>query len=166
MATPSPTPDTVTLSVVAAPAPASTAPISPPAEPAAPAPAAKPDLGALVAAIALSGRGARYAYGASGPRAFDCSGLVLYAYRQAGLAASIGGGHSGYGMYRWARAHGLTSRSDPRVGDIVVYGRGSHVGIYIGNGLVVSALNRRQGIRVTALRALRTSFTAFIHPQF
>jgi cell wall-associated NlpC family hydrolase len=119
-----------------------------------------------VAKIALSERGKRYAYGASGPRAFDCSGLVLYAYRQAGLAASIGGGHSALGMYRWARAHGLTSRSNPRVGDIVVYGGGSHVGIYIGKGLVVSALNRRQGVRVTPLHALRASFTTFIHPQY
>ena len=132
----------------------------------APAPAAKPNLGALVAKIALSERGKRYAYGASGPRAFDCSGLVLYAYRRAGLARSIHGGHSARGMYRWARAHRLTSRSHPRAGDIVVYGGGSHVGIYIGRGLVVSALNGRQGIRITRLHALRTPFTAFIHPQY
>jgi cell wall-associated NlpC family hydrolase len=52
------------------------------------------------------------------------------------------------------------------VGDIVVYGGGSHVGIYIGRGLVVSALNGRQGIRITRLHALRTPFTAFIHPQY
>jgi cell wall-associated NlpC family hydrolase len=66
-------------------------------------------------------------------------------------------------MYRWARAHHLTSRSNPRVGDIVIYGGGTHAAIYIGRGLVVSALNPRQGIRVTRLHALRAPFTAFIH---
>ena len=146
--------------------PSSAASVSVPVAAATPAPAAKPNPGAVVARIALAQRHKRYVFGASGPSAFDCSGLVLYAYRRAGLARSLGGGHSAYGMYRWARAHGLTSRSHPRVGDLVIYGGGTHVAIYIGNGRVVSALNRRQGIRVTGLHALRRSFTAFIHPRF
>jgi glucokinase len=44
-------------------------------------------------------------------------------------------------MYHWARLRGLTGRSNPRVGDIVIYGGGTHAAIYIGHGLVISALN-------------------------
>lgn len=111
----------------------------------------------------MAQRGKRYAFGASGPGAFDCSGLVRYAYRLAGVSNRLGGGHSALAMYRWARSHGMTSRSNPQVGDIVVYGGGTHVAIYIGNGRVISALNPRQGIRITGLHALRTGVTAFIH---
>ena len=123
----------------------------------------KPNKAARVVKIALAQRGKRYRRGATGPRAFDCSGLVRYAYRKAGVSKRIGGGHSARGMLRWARKHHLTSKSHPKVGDIVIYGNGSHAAIYIGKGRVVSALNRRQGIRVTRLHALRAPVTTFIH---
>jgi len=126
-------------------------------------PAVKVSEGAHVVRIAMAQRGKRYARGATGPRAFDCSGLVRYSYRIAGVSRRIGGGHAARGMYRWARMHGLTSRSNPQIGDIVIYGNGTHAAIYIGHGRVVSALNRRQGIRVTALHALGAPFTTFIH---
>jgi len=126
-------------------------------------PVVKPSLGARVVRIAMAQRGKRYASGSSGPRAFDCSGLVRYSYRIAGVSRRIGGGHSARGMYTWARMHGLTSRSNPQIGDIVIYGRGTHAAIYIGHGRVVSALNRRVGIRVTSLHALTAPFTTFIH---
>lgn len=115
--------------------------------------------------IAEAQRGKRYAYGASGPSAFDCSGLVLYAYRKAGVASRLGGGHSGYAMLAWGRAHHLVNRSHPQVGDVVVYGGGAHVAIYIGRGRVISALNPRQGIRITGLHALRLSITGYIHTR-
>ena len=118
---------------------------------------------ARVVHIAEAQRGKRYVYGASGPSAFDCSGLVRYAYGSAGLGSRLGGGHSGYAMYQWAVAHHKFSSSNPQVGDVVVYGRGAHVGIYMGRGLVVSALNPLQGIRVTGLHALGQSVTGFIH---
>jgi cell wall-associated NlpC family hydrolase len=154
-ATPAPT---ATPDPAATPAPSPTAPA-----PVALAPVAKPHLGARVVRIALSERHKRYVYGASGPSAFDCSGFVRYAYRRAGVSGHLGGGHSAYAMYRWARAHHRTSRSHPRVGDVVVYGGGTHVGIYIGHGRVISALNPRLGIRITSLYALTARFTTFIH---
>lgn len=171
--TPTPTPDTATPT----PTPAPTAtPVAPPQPTTTPAtttltaarltpapPKAKPSLGARIARIALAQRHKRYVFGSSGPGAFDCSGLVRYAYRLAGVSKRLGGGHSARGMYLWARVRGLTSRSHPRVGDVVIYGGGTHVGIYIGNGLVISALNPRQGIRVTGLHALGARFTTFIH---
>jgi cell wall-associated NlpC family hydrolase len=129
------------------------------------APAPKPNVGARIVSIALAQLHKRYAYGSSGPSAFDCSGLVRYAYLRAGVSKVLGGGHSALAMYRWARAQHLASSTRPQIGDVVVYGGGTHVGIYIGRGLVVSALNPRLGIRVTALRGLTSGFTAFIHTR-
>ena len=123
------------------------------------------DTGSRVARIALHQRGDQYRLGALGPSRFDCSGLVMYAYDRAGVGSRIGGGHSARGMYYWARRHGLTSRSHPRVGDVVIYGHGSHAGIYVGKGKVVHALNRRVDIVVTGLHELTTPFTAFIHTR-
>jgi peptidoglycan DL-endopeptidase CwlO len=121
------------------------------------------DRGRLVARIALRQRWDRYVRGATGPNAFDCSGLVRYAYSRAGVGRRIGGGHSARTMLYWGRVHGLTSRHNPKIGDVAIYGNGRHAAIYIGNGRVVSALNPRLGIRITRLHALGDPFTTFIH---
>jgi cell wall-associated NlpC family hydrolase len=118
-----------------------------------------------VVQIALAQLHDRYVAGGVGPDTFDCSGLVRYAYNQAGVGGALGGGHSASAMLSWGRSHGLTSRSNGRVGDVVIYGNGSHAGIYIGNGKIVSALNPSQGIRVTGLYALGAPFTTFIHTR-
>ncbi len=115
--------------------------------------------------IAEAQRGKRYVLGAAGPSAFDCSGLVLYSYRKAGVGSRLGGGHSGYAMLAWARARHLVSRSRPQVGDVVIYGGGAHATIYLGGGRVISALNPAQGIRITGLHALHLSVTGYIHTQ-
>jgi cell wall-associated NlpC family hydrolase len=117
----------------------------------------------LAARIAITKLRGRYAYGASGPSTFDCSGLVRYAYRRAGIASRIGGGHSARGMLLWGRLHHLTSPRNPQVGDVAVWGNGTHVGIYIGGGRVISALNPRMGIKITGIHALMRPFTTFIH---
>ena len=115
--------------------------------------------------IALAQIGDRYVSGGTGPNSFDCSGLVRYAYAQAGVSGKLGGGHSASAMLAWGRANGLTSASGGRPGDVVIYGNGSHAAIYLGNGKIVSALNPSQGIRVTGLHALGSGFTAFIHTR-
>jgi hypothetical protein len=118
---------------------------------------------ARVVAIAEQQRGKRYVYGAAGPSAFDCSGLAVFAYRKAGVANRLGG-RSGYAMLRWAKAHHRFSRSNPQLGDVVIYGNGAHVAIYIGHGRVISALNPQQGIRITGLNALHSNrVTGYIH---
>jgi NlpC/P60 family len=124
-----------------------------------------PTAAARVVRIAEAQRGKRYVFGAAGPSAFDCSGLVVYAYRRAGVADRLGGGHSGYAMLAWARAHHRFSRSNPQVGDVVIYGGGTHVGIYIGHGDVISALNPSQGIRITGVHALNNTVTGYIHTR-
>ena len=113
--------------------------------------------------IARQQVGDRYRYGARGPSSFDCSGLVIYAYTKAGDAKVIGRGkyRSARAMYRYFQRRGLASRSNPKPGDIVVWGRGTHVGIYIGGGKAVSALT--SGVRVHGIHAVRAPFTAYLH---
>ncbi|MFH0750358.1 MAG: NlpC/P60 family protein [Chloroflexota bacterium] len=114
-----------------------------------------------VIAIAMAERGSPWVFGATGPSAFDCSGLVAYAFRRAGALEEIGGGRnrSGGALLRWARAQHLT-RSTGHRGDVVVWGNGAHVGIYLGSGKAISTLT--SGVRVHGLRALNTRFTTFI----
>jgi peptidoglycan DL-endopeptidase CwlO len=90
-----------------------------------------------VIAYARAQLGDPYAHGAAGPSAFDCSGLVMMAYRRIG----IGLPHSAAAIAD--RAHSV-SRSSARPGDIVV-GSG-HVGIYMGGGMMIDAGNPRVGV--------------------
>ena len=97
-----------------------------------------------------------------GPSAFDCSGLVRYAFRRSGNAAAI---HTSYlrsarSLYMWFRAHGKTSRTNPRLGDLVIWGGGTHVGIYIGNGKAISTLT--SGVRIHRVHAVTARFTAYL----
>jgi peptidoglycan DL-endopeptidase CwlO len=114
-----------------------------------------------VVSIARSEVGSRWVSGSVGPSSFDCSGLVYYSFRRAGLLGRIGGSRmSASGYWRWFASRGRTSRSNARRGDLVLYGRGSHIGIYMGNGKVVSALT--SGVRVHGVRALNVPFTTFL----
>jgi cell wall-associated NlpC family hydrolase len=113
--------------------------------------------------IAMHHRGAHYRYGAEGPRAFDCSGLVIYAFRHAGDGRAVANGHlrSARALYHWYRSRHLASRSNPRPGDLVVWGGGTHIGIYIGHGKAISALTN--GVRVHGVHAVTARFTAYLH---
>ena len=116
-----------------------------------------------VIAIAKAQLGDPWRYGATGPNAFDCSGLVTYAFRHAGQLARIGGGgyRSASSLYAYFSRRGLASRHGGREGDLVIYGGGAHVGIYLGNGRVISTL--RSGVRIHGLYAVYSGFTAFLH---
>ena len=77
--------------------------------------------------------GVKYVYGGTSPSGFDCSGLVQYACRQAGISVN-----------RTSRAqysNGVAvSKSNLQAGDLVFFSKGngiSHVGIYAGNGQVI-----------------------------
>lgn len=112
--------------------------------------------------IAKGQLGDPWRYGAAGPRAFDCSGLVRYAFRAAGMGKAVHG-RSARAIYRWYKAHHLASRSNPRVGDLVIWGRGSHIGIYIGHGKAISTL--RGGVRIHRVNAVTARFTAYLHTR-
>ena len=47
-------------------------------------------------------------------------------------------------LYHWFKAHGKASRTNPRVGDLVIWGGGTHIGIYIGRGKAISTLAQRR----------------------
>jgi cell wall-associated NlpC family hydrolase len=118
---------------------------------------------ARVIALARSHLGARWVYAASGPRAFDCSGLVLRAYSDAGLVGKLGGwgNRSGYAIYAYGLRHHLVSRTNGQPGDVVVWGGGGHVGIYLGHGMAISTLV--SGVRIHGIYAVTKRFTAFVH---
>jgi cell wall-associated NlpC family hydrolase len=92
---------------------------------------------AAVIAYARAQIGKRYASGGEGPNSFDCSGFTKRAYALAGLRLPHSSGAQA------ARARRI-SRAQARAGDLVV-GPG-HVGIYMGNGMMIDAGNRRTGV--------------------
>lgn len=99
--------------------------------------------------LALSKIGAPYRWGASGPDAFDCSGLVSWAFRNVGIT-----------LPRTSRAMSRVgtpvAMQDLQPGDLVFYYRPvSHVGIYIGDGKIVHASNRRSPVKVSDLSHTR-----------
>lgn len=99
---------------------------------------------ARVLQYALAQVGDRYVAAASGPSAFDCSGLTMAAWRQAGVSLP----HYSRSQYSVTRRIPL-SQAQP--GDLVFYfGSGAHhVGLYIGNGKMVHAANPSSGVLVT-----------------
>lgn len=101
-----------------------------------------------VAEVALSLEGSPYRFGGDGPGGFDCSGLVQYAYGQAGLRVPRTA-RSQYEAARPLYVHQLAP------GDLVFFRtRGafvSHVGIYVGDDRFVHALNADAPVKVSRL---------------
>ncbi|MBA3943719.1 MAG: C40 family peptidase [Herpetosiphonaceae bacterium] len=108
--------------------------------------------GRTAASIALSKVGRPYVWGASGPRAFDCSGLLVYTYRQLGIALP----HSSSAMFSSAYGHVIRSTRSLQPGDILFFrntaGWGiTHVAMYAGHGMMVTANSPRSGVRYQSL---------------
>jgi cell wall-associated NlpC family hydrolase len=89
-------------------------------------------LGIRALRAALTRQGAPYVWGAEGPGTFDCSGLMLWAYRQAGVNLPRGS---------WDQARsGTPVVSGLMPGDLIaLYSPVSHIGMYVGNGLYLHA---------------------------
>jgi cell wall-associated NlpC family hydrolase len=109
-------------------------------------PGATPEGGAPEAATviqaALSRIGSPYSWGASGPSQFDCSGLVMWSFQQAGISLP----HSSQAL---AQGGQPVSRDQMQPGDLVTYySDASHVGIYIGDGMMVHASTYGTPVRV------------------
>jgi cell wall-associated NlpC family hydrolase len=113
----------------------------------APAPSASGKASVAVQA-ALSRVGSRYVYGATGPSAFDCSGLTSWAWAKAGKSLP----HSSRAQFSSGRK---ISKSQLQPGDLVFYYSPiSHVGMYIGGGKIVHAANPRTGVNITGLNSM------------
>ncbi|MFC6149135.1 MULTISPECIES: C40 family peptidase [Mumia] len=84
--------------------------------------------------VAARQKGDPYRYGASGPGAFDCSGLTSYSFRKAGMKLP----RTANSQYHRVRK---IKKSNIRKGDLVFFGgsRKYHVGIYWGKGRILHA---------------------------
>ncbi|MBV9639623.1 MAG: C40 family peptidase [Mycobacteriaceae bacterium] len=103
--------------------------------------------GALAVQAALTRVGSPYVWGAAGPNAFDCSGLVMWAFQQAGISLP----HSSQAL---ASGGQPVSMSDLQPGDVVTYySDASHTGIYVGDGMVVHSSTYGQPVRVVPIGA-------------
>ena len=92
---------------------------------------------------ALSKLGRPYVWGATGPNQFDCSGLVQWAYRQAGVALD----RTTYDQIHDGVA---VPRSQIRPGDLV-FPHSGHVQMAIGNGMVIEAPHAGATVRISPL---------------
>jgi peptidoglycan DL-endopeptidase CwlO len=103
--------------------------------------------GATAVQAALTQVGAPYAWGGAAPGGFDCSGLVMWAFQQAGIALP----HSSQAL-----AHGgqPVSLSDLQPGDVLTfYSDASHAGLYIGDGLMVHSSTYGVPVRVVPMNS-------------
>lgn len=101
-----------------------------------------------VVATAKSKIGAKWVHYARGPEQFDCVGFVWFAFKQNDLQSKIGGYRGVKSYYNWFRERGLVSTSNPRPGDLVIWGRFKHIGLYLGDGQAISALVNPYGVKV------------------
>jgi len=99
-------------------------------------------VGAQALQAAISKLGDPYVWGAAGPSQFDCSGLVMWAYAQVGIALPhYTGSQFNSGVH--------VSRNDLEPGDLVFFFPNiSHVGMYIGNGMMINAPNFGEDVKV------------------
>ncbi len=105
-------------------------------------PAAPGGQAAIAIQAALSRIGSPYSWGGSGPNAFDCSGLVMWAFQQAGVSLP----HSSQAL---ANGGQPVSMNQMQPGDLVTYySDASHVAIYIGDGMMVHASTYGTPVRV------------------
>ncbi|MGY4646657.1 C40 family peptidase [Mycobacterium sp. URHB0021] len=102
----------------------------------------------LAVAAAKSKQGAPYVWGAEGPNAFDCSGLVQWAYRQAGVDLPRT-------TYDLVHSGTPVSRENIRAGDIILCnwqkGRPEHVVMAVSPDMVIEAPNRGSRVHTSSL---------------
>jgi cell wall-associated NlpC family hydrolase len=104
---------------------------------------------AVAVRTALAQVGDPYSWGSSGPDSFDCSGLVGYAYAAAGVTP----------LPRTSRDLANVGRpvaaGEMQPGDLVwFFSPVSHIGIYVGNGMIVHARTEKRPVGVTTIASL------------
>ena len=108
---------------------------------------------AAIIETAKTGLGGAYIWGGKTFRAWDCSGFVSWVYAQQGIKLTA---------YTYAMATELKVTNNPKPGDIVFQNGYSHVGIYLGDGKMISALNPSEGtlIHSTSIMSVDGYYTA------
>jgi peptidoglycan DL-endopeptidase CwlO len=101
--------------------------------------------------------GKPYAWGAAGPSSYDCSGLTMMAWKQAGVDLP----HQSYEQYI-AITHIPLSQVEP--GDLIFYGHSAsgihHVAIYVGGGKIIHAPDFNQVVKYADMRSMSDLFAA------
>ena len=120
------------------------APVAAPAPAVAPAPAASSAYTGnasrdAIVATAMSGLGGSYVWGGKTFGAWDCSGFTSWVFAQHGIKLTA---------FTYAMKNELRPTANPQPGDLVFQNGYSHVGIYLGNGKMISALNPTNGTLV------------------
>jgi len=129
-----------------------------PAPPSAPAPniSGTNSQAGIAVNAALSQVGKPYQWGAAGPNSYDCSGLTMWAWAQAG----VGLPHNS-GMQYGSLPHVSTSSLQP--GDLLFFGSPiHHVGMYVGSGQMVEAPYTGASVRVVSWQ--RSDFVGAARP--
>lgn len=131
--------------------------------PAAPTRAANPLAQALDTAHQYIGT--PYKLGAERSDLVDCSGLIYRIFADIGELPRIGGRRMrAMGYYRWFAARGLATTDKGEPGDLVVYKKPNHIGVYLGDGRVLSALVT--GVKIHALKGINARFIAFLKVNY
>ena len=106
---------------------------------------------------ALAQLGKPYQWGATGPGSFDCSGLMVFAWRQAGVTLP----RTSAAQHANLRS---VSRSELQPGDLVFAGspRVHHVGMYIGNGQIVHSPRAGKPVEIRSMQ--RSDLRGFGRP--
>ena len=110
--------------------------------------------GSTVVAAAYSKLGCPYVWGASGPNSFDCSGLVMWCYAQAGVSLDHYSGSQG-------QSGAIIPLSQAQPGDILW--KSGHVGIYIGNGQYIHAPQTGDVVKIASNVS---RFTCAVRPYY
>ena len=108
-----------------------------------------------VAGLAKKQVGKRYVYGATGPSAFDCSGLAQYVYKKAAKKTLP---RTTYGQVTKGKKISL---SHLKKGDLLFWGSASapyHVGIYVGNNQYIHAATPGQGV-------IKQTLSSYFYPS-
>ncbi|WP_239512456.1 C40 family peptidase [Bifidobacterium aerophilum] len=114
------------------------------------APAANASADALVA-YATQFVGYPYVSGGNTPNGWDCSGFVQYVFAQFGISLPRTSGEQA------TVGTAVASIADAKPGDILA--NGTHAAIYIGNGLVINAMNPVQGTQICGLSVFYSSYS-------
>ena len=98
-------------------------------------------IGAQALRFALTKLGDEYVWGAAGPNTFDCSGLVMWAYEHVGISLAHFTGD------QWNEGQHIPM-SELQPGDLIFMYSLDHVGMYVGNGMMVDAPSTGQVVQI------------------
>ncbi|MEV4127510.1 C40 family peptidase [Nocardia sp. NPDC049707] len=121
--------------------------IKPPVSPPAPAVSPQRTHGAIAVDAARGKVGTEYSMGATGPDAFDCSGLVQWSYEQAGVKVPRT-------SYEQLASGTPVAQDELEPGDVVAFYDGGHSALYAGDGKVIHASTYGTGVIMSPMSSM------------